>query len=162
MKFGPIPVTQAEGKLLGHNVAGADGRRLLRKGTPLTAQDVALLQSLGRKTVYVAEPETGDIEENAAAERIALALMGDGLRLSGPSTGRVNLYTTLLGIVRVDAARLLEVNRCQGVTVATLHHNTVAREGTVAATIKVPPFAIASSTVVAIEKIARTYLEMGL
>lgn len=28
MKFGPIPTTLAVGKILGHNIAGADGRRL--------------------------------------------------------------------------------------------------------------------------------------
>ena len=154
MKFGPIPVEDAEGKLLGHNVAGADGRRALRKGKALTANDVALLRSLGRETVYVAKPEVGDVDENAAAERIAQALMGSGLRLSGPSTGRVNLYTETLGIVRVDAARLLDINRCRGVTVATLHNDTVAREGTVAATIKVPPFALPEKTVTQVEQVA--------
>jgi hypothetical protein len=29
MKFGPIPTQQAVGKILGHNMAGADGRRSL-------------------------------------------------------------------------------------------------------------------------------------
>jgi molybdenum cofactor cytidylyltransferase len=67
-----VPVEQAEGKILGHNIAGADGRRALRKGRPLTATDVALLRQLGRQMVYVAELEAGDVDENAAALRVTV------------------------------------------------------------------------------------------
>src|SRR6185295_16574894 len=44
-RFGPVPLAEAAGKLLGHNVTGADGHLVLRKGRPLTAEDVALLRS---------------------------------------------------------------------------------------------------------------------
>lgn len=43
MKFGPVPLAEAEGKILGHNVAGGDGKRRLRKGKPLRAEDVSVL-----------------------------------------------------------------------------------------------------------------------
>jgi hypothetical protein len=55
MKFGPVPLEQAEGKILGHNIAGLDGRRILRKDKPVTAEDVMTLREIGRTTVYVAE-----------------------------------------------------------------------------------------------------------
>ena len=45
MKFGPVPLEQAEGKILGHNVAGETGRRLLRKGKPLTLDDLEALRA---------------------------------------------------------------------------------------------------------------------
>src|SRR5262245_40992813 len=48
-RFGPVPLDQAEGKILGHNLAGADGRPALRKGRPLSAADVAVLRALGRE-----------------------------------------------------------------------------------------------------------------
>ena len=84
-RFGPVPLREAAGKLLGHNVAGADGRPALRKGRPLTAADVALLRDLGRQVVYVAEPGPDDLGEDAAARRLAEAAMGQGLRRIGPS-----------------------------------------------------------------------------
>ena len=37
MTFGPVPLESAVGRILGHNIAGADGLRRLRKGRPLTA-----------------------------------------------------------------------------------------------------------------------------
>ncbi|HTP11192.1 MAG TPA: hypothetical protein VMP08_23215 [Anaerolineae bacterium] len=91
MKFGPVPLDQAEGKILGHNIAGLDGRRVLRKGKPLTCDDVGLLEQLGRKSVYVAKLAADDLSEDVAARRVAEVVMGDGLRPSGPASGRVNL-----------------------------------------------------------------------
>jgi molybdenum cofactor cytidylyltransferase len=83
MKFGPVPLEQAEGKILGHNVTGDGGRRLLRKGRALTAQDVGRLHQLGRRVVYVAIPEPGDVDEDTAALRVSRAVVGgDGIRLA--------------------------------------------------------------------------------
>ena len=147
MIFGPVPLDEAEGKILGHNVAGADGRRALRKGRSLTAEDVEVLRRLGHERVYVAEMEANDVDEDTAAGRVAEAIMGHGLRLSGPSTGRANLYTTVPGVVRVDVERLEQVNRCQGVTIATLPANTAVSDGKAAATIKILPYALSGATV---------------
>jgi len=147
MKFGPVPLEEAEGKILGHNVAGRDGRRALRKGRSLTAEDVEVLRRLGHERVYVAELEADDVDEDTAAGQVAEAIMGSGLRISGPSTGRANLYTTVRGVVRVDEERLHEVNSCQGVTVATLPANTAVSDGKAAATVKILPYALPRATV---------------
>ncbi len=146
MKFGPVPLEQAAGKILGHNVTGADGRRLFRKGKALEPGDIARLREMGRETVYVAESEPGDVEENEAAARIAAGLGDPRFRLSGPSTGRVNLYTLAHGLIRVDVLRLMEINRCDGVTLATLRHNSAAIPGKMAATLKILPYALPQAT----------------
>jgi molybdopterin biosynthesis enzyme len=165
MKFGPVRIEETEGKILGHHIAGADGRRALRKGRPLTATDIALLQQLGRHVVYVAELEPGDVDENAAALRVAQAVSGEGIRLSGPSTGRVNLMATRLGMLRVDAARLMQLNACEGITLATLlTHTAVGASSSgktspltgrkMAGTVKILPFAVAETVVQAAEAIS--------
>lgn len=154
MKFGPVPLAEAEGKILGHNIAGPDGRRALRKGKPLSAADVERLRQLGRATVYVAEMEADDVDEDTAARRIAQAVGGKGLRLSGPSTGRANLYATTLGLVRVDVDRLIQLNACAGVTLATLPTNIAVNEGKMVATMKILPYAIAETTLRQAEEIA--------
>lgn len=138
---------EAEGKILGHNVADAKGRRALRKGRSLTAEDVEVLRRLGHERVYAAELEADDVDEDTAAGLVAEAVMGYGLRLSGPSTGRANLYTTVRGVVRVDVERLNQINGCQGVTIATLPANTAVTDGKAAATVKILPYALARSTV---------------
>jgi molybdenum cofactor cytidylyltransferase len=153
-RFGPVPLEEAVGKLLGHNVAGSDGRPALRKGRPLSREDVALLNRLGRKVVYVAEPGTSDLDEDAAARRVAQAAQGPGLRLVGPGSGRANLVATGRGVLRVEAARLLRLNELEGITVATLPGHTHVREGQVVATVKVIPFALPEALVLAAEEAA--------
>ena len=154
MKFGPTPLAHAEGKILGHNVAGPDGRRLLRKGRVLTAVDIETLRGLGRTEVYVAALEATDVGENEAALRVARAVAGEGLRLRGPATGRVNLHSTALGLLRVDAARLARLNGCLGITLATLLSETAVSPRKTVATDKILPFAVPETTVQAAERIA--------
>jgi len=154
MRFGPTPLTQAAGKILGHNIAGPDGRRILRKGKALTEDDMEALRQLGRHVVYVADLEPDDVEENAAALRVARAVMGDRLRLTGPSTGRVNLKSIGKGMLRVDAGRLSHLNGCLGITLATLPTHTAVYPGKTVATVKVIPFAVPEATVRKAELIA--------
>ncbi|MCB8960590.1 MAG: molybdopterin-binding protein [Ardenticatenales bacterium] len=142
MKFGPVPLNDATGKILGHNIAGPDGRRALRKGKPLTPADIELLAGLGRATVYVAEMEAGDVREDEAARQIATVVAGDHLRQSGAATGRLNLFAESLGLLRVDSARLRELNALEGITLATLPHNLPVRPGKMVGTIKILPYAV--------------------
>lgn len=153
-RFGPLPLDQAVGKILGHNVAGADGKPALRKGRPLSASDIDVLRGLGRSVVYVAEPGSEDVDENAAARCVAEAARGAGLRLSGTAGGRVNLVSETLGVLRLDPARLLAVNEVEGVTFATAAAGSVARPGQVVATVKVIPYALPGEDVSRAERSA--------
>ncbi len=160
MKFEPVPVEEAAGMILGHNIAGDGGRRALRKGKELSDKDIAKLAALGRHSVYVARLEADDVPENLAAERIARAAVGDGLRRSRPSTGRVNLYALALGLLRVDRERLFELNATGGVTLATLRAHAVAREGKMVATLKIIPYALPESAVRKAEETAAGLLRL--
>jgi molybdenum cofactor cytidylyltransferase len=142
MKFGPIPVAQSGGKILAHNIAGQNGRRVFRKGKTITAQDVDALLKEGYTSVYVAEIEPGDVEENSAARQVAEAAVGDGLILKGPSVGRVNLAAQYKGVLEVDSDRLDRLNECQGFTFATLRTNTMVRPGQTVGTVKIIPYSV--------------------
>jgi molybdenum cofactor cytidylyltransferase len=156
VKFGPVSLDSAEGKILGHNIAGPDGKRAFRKGTPLTRTDVEGLRAIGRTSVYVAELEAGDVDEDTAARQVASAVMGGNLKLSGPASGRVNLLATALGVLRVDAHGLMLVNDdCEGVTLATLTTQTAVRPRQIVATVKIIPFAVPARSVQQAERIAR-------
>ena len=154
MKFRPVPLAEAEGKILGHNVTGPDGKRAFRKGRTLTGDDLTRLGDLGKHIVYVAELDQGDIDENRSAKRVAQAAAGEGLGFSGPSTGRVNLRAERLGVFRVDRARLNRLNGCDGITLATLPTHSTVRPNQIVATVKVIPFAVPGSAVVEAEGIA--------
>jgi molybdenum cofactor cytidylyltransferase len=158
MKFGPLSLENALGKILGHNMAGADGKRLLRKGKPLAADDLTALKEMGHKVVYVAELEQGDVSEDEAARRVMVTAMGTGLKPSGPASGRLNFLaqlpaTAVAGIVRVDVDKLSRLNECEGVTLATVNAHSPVRARQLVATIKIIPFAVPDSILQTVEAI---------
>ncbi len=154
MKFGPVPIAQAEGKILGHNISNPDGKRVLRKGVQISDREVGLLAQIGRSTVYVAEPMPGDVSEDIAAERVARAVCGKNAQTTKPNVGRVNLIARELSVLRVDPARLALINACEGVTLATLPSHSVVPPKKISATIKVIPFALPGAVVSKAEWIA--------
>ena len=108
MKFGPVPLNDAAGAVLAHSVKTSAGR--LRKGLVLGPEDVSALRADGIKTVTVAQLDSGDLDENAAAAHLAAALVPDPaaarLRVTEPFTGRVNLIADGPGVVELNVAAL--------------------------------------------------------
>ena len=124
MKFGPVPIAEARGAVLAHSVALPGGR--LRKGKIVTAEDVAALQAAGLTEVTVARLEPGDVGEDAAATRLAAALLGDepaltGLDATQATTGRVNLTSRVKGIVELSPDAINAINAVDPmITIATV------------------------------------------
>ena len=141
MKFGAVPLSKALGAVLAHSVRLPDGT--LRKGAVLGPADISRLSAEDVRSVVVAQLEPGDIPEDIAAQRVAVALAGEGLECGPANTGRVNLYAVADGLLSVDAARIHAANLVhEGLTVATLLPDTVVIEGQMVATIKIIPYAV--------------------
>ncbi|MGP6085361.1 molybdopterin-binding protein [Antarctobacter jejuensis] len=145
MKFGPVPLDQAEGAVLAHSVALEKGR--LRKGRVLSAEDIAVLRGTGRVEIIVARMEPGDMGEDAAAARLAQALVPDparaGLRIGKASTGRVNLHAEAPGVVEVLAERIHALNALHPmITVATVPQWQRVGAGGMVATVKIISYAV--------------------
>jgi molybdenum cofactor cytidylyltransferase len=140
MKFGAIPLDEAEGAILAHSVKL--DRLALKKGRRLSTADVAALRAAGAKSVIAAKLEPGDVEEDEAARRVAAAVAGPHLRVDKPFTGRVNLHAEQAGVVVVDRARIDRLNLVdEAVTLGTLPAFASVRPGQMVATIKIIPFA---------------------
>lgn len=148
MKFGRTPLDRAEGAILAHSLALPGGR--LRKGQVLGPAQVAALVAAGHDHVTVARPEPGDVTEDAAAARLAGALVPDPgaarLRVSAPFTGRVNLGATAAGIAVIDAAAVTAINRIDpAITLATVPPWRQLHPGGMIATVKIIPYAVAEA-----------------
>ena len=154
MKFEPVPLSEAKGKILGHNIAGLNGQRMLRKGRPLTDEDLENLRVLGRTSVYVAQMEPDDVDENKAARRVAEAICGAGLHITGVASGRANLLAEQQGIPRIDVERLAQINGCNGITLATVMTHSPVHARQIVATVKIIPYAVPESIVRQAEAIA--------
>lgn len=141
MKFGRLPLDDAEGALLAHSIT-VDGRRL-KKGHRLSAEDVEGLRREGHANVLAARLEAGDVGEDEAAERIARAACGDGAAINAPFTGRCNIYAEASGIACINAGVVAAVNGVnEAITIATLRPFEPVEKGQMLATIKIIPFAV--------------------
>jgi molybdenum cofactor cytidylyltransferase len=141
MRFGELPLGEAEGGILAHAVMLPG--LALKKGRRLSATDLATLRERGVERVMAAQIGPDDVSEDAAAARLAAAVAGPGLRVEAPFTGRVNLFATAHGLVVVDAARIDRLNaRDEAITLATLAPYAPVAPGQMVATVKIIPFAV--------------------
>ncbi|HEX3764563.1 MAG TPA: molybdopterin-binding/glycosyltransferase family 2 protein [Kofleriaceae bacterium] len=149
MTFGAVAVRDAVGAVLAHTLRAGD--RVLKKGRVLSASDVEALAASGHSEVVCARLDPGELAEDAAAARIATALLGAGTRLERTHTGRTNLHAAVDGLVAVDADAIARANAVdEAITVATVPALAPARTGEMVATVKIIPFAAREAAVDAV------------
>ncbi|MGK7755423.1 MULTISPECIES: molybdopterin-binding protein [unclassified Roseovarius] len=145
MRFGPVALAEAEGAILAHSEHLPDGR--LRKGQVLAEADIARLRAAGFAEVVVAMLEPEDLHEDAAAARLAEAVLDGaaGLSLSRAFTGRVNLVAEAPGVVAVDASKVAAANMLDPmITLATVAPWFQTHPGGMVATVKIISYGVAA------------------
>jgi molybdenum cofactor cytidylyltransferase len=141
MKFGPVPLRDAEGGVAVHSIRKPG--LVLKKGTAIGKPEIAALAEAGISEIVVARIEPGDVSEDAAAAEIAAAVRGEGVRVDRAFTGRANLFAQEAGVLVVDkdaVDRLNEVD--ESITFATLPAHKPVVAGEMIATVKIIPFAV--------------------
>lgn len=147
MKFGPVQLDDALGTVLAHSIQTPQGR--VGKGTKLSAADIDKLRGANLQDVTVARLEAGDVDENSAAARLADALVTDPktqrLRVSRPGTGRVNLFATAPGIIKLDIDRINALNAVDPmITLASVPQYFRVDAGGMVATIKIISYGVSA------------------
>jgi molybdenum cofactor cytidylyltransferase len=150
MKFGAVPVNEAAGAILAHGIPAAS----LSKGIMLGEGHISALQQIGITEVTVAQLEDGDIDEDTAAKTVAEAIAPElelqGLRLTKPATGRVNIFSVRAGLLELDVNRITALNRIDPmITLATLPDLSRVVAGTMLATIKIISYGVAQDALTA-------------
>lgn len=151
MRFGPVPLEQAEGTILAHGLTLGEFR--LKKGHLLRVADLAGLAAAGVAAVTVARLDPDDLAEDQAAAIIAAALVPDpvaqGLRIGAAGSGRVNLYATGPGVIVADAGAIGRLNAVDPmITLATLPPFQRVADGAMVATVKIISYAVPRQAVV--------------
>jgi molybdenum cofactor cytidylyltransferase len=146
VRFGEVPVAEAEGGILAHSLKL--GATALKKGRLLSHADVEVIAASGLSSVTVARLDPDDVGEDEAAERVAAAAVGPGVSAARPFTGRANLFAEARGLLVFDRERIDRLNLVdEAVTVGTLPPFAVVEPRQMVATVKIIPFAAPEAAV---------------
>ncbi|MTI81146.1 MAG: molybdopterin-binding protein [Firmicutes bacterium] len=159
MRKQAIKVEEAVGKVLSHDitkiVAGEFKGPAYKKGHVITSQDVQELLKLGKDHVYVLELDESDVHEDEAGVRLGKAVAGNGTEWKGPKESRVNIFSSVPGLLKINIDALEEINELPNVVMATLPNNTVVKPGDMLAGTKVIPLVVDETDISAAENIAQ-------
>ena len=143
------------GWVLCHDVRGPAGTPALRNGEVLDQVRARRLAEIARGEIHLIEIEPGEIHEDPAGERLAVAVAAEGVRVRDSSGGQWALAAERRGLLRVDVAALAAVNGLDGIAVYTLYDGQAVDAGEVVARAKVTPLVIAETTVREAETLGR-------
>lgn len=154
-----VPVQDAVGMVLCHDVTqiipGEFKGAAFRKGHVIQECDIPRLLSMGKEHIYAWEMRTGLVHEDEAAIRIARAAAGEGILLSEPREGKVNLVAARKGLLKVHTDALYGINETDQVVLATLHTNQVVEPAKIAAGARIIPLLIDEAGIEHIEALRR-------
>jgi hypothetical protein len=146
--------------VLGHDITkvipGKFKGPAFRRGHVIRSEDIPELLSLGKEHIYVMELQEGEVHEEEAALRIAVAIGGAGVEFSQPKEGRVNLKAKDAGLLKINTHLLKEINSLGEIIVATLHNNSVCHPGMIVAGTKIVPLFTTEPKLSEAEKMCRT------
>jgi hypothetical protein len=147
LRRGQASAAVLEGRIACHDVRGADGKLVVRKGDSLDAEAARRLLALPWEELHVLELDPGDLHEEPAGARISQAAAGDGVEVKGYAGGQWALAATARGLLRVHTRALHDVNAQAGIAVFTLYDLQPVEPGEVVARAKVTPLAMPEAVV---------------
>ena len=155
MRFGEVPVAEAEGAILAHSLKL--GNTALKKARVLSRADLDVIAGAGLARIVVARLELDDIGEDEAARRVAAAAAGAEIEPAAPFTGRANLFAKTRGVLVFDRERLDRLNLVnEAITLGTLPPFAVVESRMMVATVKIIPFAAPAEAVERCVEVARS------
>ncbi|MGE5543340.1 MAG: molybdopterin-binding protein [Bacillota bacterium] len=152
-----IPIAEAVGLTLCHDITqiipGQVKRRAFKRGHVIRAEDIPVLLNLGKEHIYFWENSEELVHEDEAALILAKAAAGQGLTITEPNQGKVNLVADIDGLLKVRVESLNLINDIDGIILASLHNNRVIQRGTTVAGTRIIPLAIESEKLTRAERI---------
>ena len=141
-----IRTEEAVGHVLCHDmtqiIPGQYKDARFRKGHVVREEDIPVLLSMGKESLYVWEMVPGMVHEDDAAERLCALCRNEHMDRSAVKEGKIELTAAIDGLFRVDRARLDAVNALEDIMIATRHGDTAVRRGDKLAGTRVIPLIV--------------------
>ncbi len=152
-----IKTQDAVGKMLGHDITrivqGEFKGSLFRKGHILQPEDVDQLLNVGKYNIYVLTMQDGDVHEDDAGRRLGDAICGENTYVSAPKESRVNVFSSVDGILDLNVEAVHRINQLQYSICSTIPPYSVVTKDQMLAGTKVVPLVVNEKDVVDVEQI---------
>lgn len=120
---------ETRGAVVAADTRTPDGRVALRKGTILGDQHAAALRSLLGRELHLIDLGPDEISQDAAADRLAAAAAGHGVRVARAAQGQARLRALHRGILRIRPEAIRAVNALYPLLCFTQPDGLVVLEG---------------------------------
>ncbi|BCZ46503.1 molybdopterin biosynthesis protein [Clostridium gelidum] len=141
-----IKTTEAVGYVICHDITqiikGEKKGIAFKKGHIVSSEDIPVLLSIGKDNLYVWEKEEGMLHENEAAEILCKVCKNDYMSTSDVKEGKIELFATEGGLLKIDIEKLREINSFGEMMIATRHSNFPVRKGDKLAGTRIIPLVI--------------------
>ena len=159
-----MKTTEAVGQVLCHDITqiipGVKKDAVFRKGHIITKEDIPVLLSVGKDTIYIWENDETMMHENEAAEVLyRMSACGtkkieadtqsgvscgtvSKMHPSSVKEGKIEVIADCDGLLKVDSKKLEKVNSFGELMIATRHGNTTVKKGDKLAGTRIIPLVI--------------------
>ena len=128
-----MKTTDAVGQVLCHDITQIikDEKKgpVFRKGHIIREEDVPVLLSVGKDSVYIWENDENMLHENDAAEILRAICQSENMHATDPSEGKIELIAERDGLFLVDLERLRAVNALGDMMIATRSSGFMVKKG---------------------------------
>ena len=153
-----IKTEEAVGHVLCHDltqiIPGKYKGARFRKGHIVQQEDIPVLLSMGKENLYVWEKDDRMLHENEAAEILCRICRGDNISRSEVKEGKIELFSDIDGLFRVNTEKLYEINSIDELMIATRKSDTLVHKGEKLAGTRVIPLIIKKEKLEEAEKTA--------
>ena len=141
-----IRTVDAAGQVLCHDITqiipGEFKGARFRKGHIVQPEDIPVLLSIGKENLYVWEKRPGILHEDEAAALLYKAAAGKNIHGTEPKEGKIELIADCDGLLKINRAALLAVNRTPQMMIATIHGDMPVKKGQKLAGTRIIPLVI--------------------
>lgn len=153
-----IRTEEAVGHVLCHDITqiirGVTKDAVFRKGHIVTEEDIPVLLSVGKESLYVWENDESMLHENDAAKILYEISNGGSMHPTDIKEGKIELIADIDGLLKIDRELLKEVNSFGQMMIASRHGDTPIRKGDKVAGTRIIPLVIERERMDAVSNLA--------
>ena len=151
-----VRVEDAVGLTLCHDITAISdtfkGAAYVR-GQVIREEDVEKLKDIGKKHVYIWEPDAGEIHEEDAAIRLRALCQVEGGECSGPSEGKIVEKAAVRGLFRVNIPLQRAINSIGDITISSLPDHYPCEKGAKLCSMRIVPLTTQESNIIEAERL---------